>query len=95
MNTATIPNVTEDDFLALPESKEHIELVDGEIILSDAPSPAHQEVVIGLVVVLKVWADQQPSTYLGLSPLDVRLASGRVLQPDLFVFLDGRPWGMA
>lgn len=78
--------VTEAEFLSLPESSQRIELVDGELIVSPSPSYQHQEVLSRLVVALRRWAAEQtlPVT-VGLAPLDVRFAAGRILQPDAFV----------
>jgi Uma2 family endonuclease len=83
--------VSEAEFLSLPESLDHIELVDGEVVLSPAPSVLHQEVVRNLCFVLTLWARAHPPAAVGLSPLDVRLAPGRIVQPDLFVLLQGFP----
>ncbi len=86
-----IPYVTEEEFLALPESSERLELIDGEIILSPSPSLNHQVAVGRLFRILSTWADQQPPAVVCISPLDVRLAPDRVLQPDVFVLLGGLP----
>lgn len=78
--------VTEEEFLSLPESMDKVELIDGEIIVSPSPKYLHQEIVGRLSAELRQWAKRQPSPVtIGLSPLDVRFAAGRILQPDLFV----------
>jgi len=83
--------VTEAEFLRLPESNQRIELVDGEVIVSPSPTLWHQEVLSRLVVELRAWARRQESPHLvGLSPLDVRIAPGRIVQPDAFVVLGYR-----
>jgi Uma2 family endonuclease len=87
-NVAVRPLVSEEEFLALPESTDKIELIDGEVIVSPSPSYWHQEVLLRLAVALKAWAVRQkrPVT-VGMAPLDVRFAHNRILQPDLFVIL--------
>lgn len=87
----TIPYVTEEEFLALPESSERIELIDGEIILSPSPSLNHQIAVGRLFRALSAWADHRPPAAVCISPLDVRIAPDRVLQPDVFLLLGGLP----
>lgn len=83
--------MTEAEFLALPESHDRIELIDGEVILGPSPTPVHQMIVAKLCRVVGSWADEHPPAFLGLSPLDVRIAPGRIVQPDLFVLLAGPP----
>lgn len=81
--------VSEAEFLRLPESVDRIELIDGEVIESPSPSYWHQEVLRRLVVALSAWAARQAvPVVIGQSPLDVRFAPGRILQPDAFVILD-------
>jgi Uma2 family endonuclease len=78
--------VSEAEFLSLPETSERVELVDGEVIVSPSPSYRHQEVLSRVVVALRRWAEiQTDPVTVGLAPLDVRFASGRILQPDAFV----------
>jgi Uma2 family endonuclease len=83
---AVRPLVTEQQFLALPESTDKIELIDGEVIVSPSPSYWHQEILRRLVLALGVWAARQknPPT-VAQAPLDVRFGRGRILQPDAFV----------
>jgi len=88
MRTARQSVVSEAEFLSLPESVEHIEFLDGEVILSPAPSPWHQELLRRIVYALGTWADglNRP-VFIGQAPLDVRFAPNRILQPDAFVIL--------
>jgi Uma2 family endonuclease len=80
--------VSEAEFLRLPESVDRIELIDGEVIVSPSPSYWHQEILGRILVALRGWAAGQPGpVVIGQSPLDVRFAPGRILQPDAFVIL--------
>jgi Uma2 family endonuclease len=81
--------VTEEDFLALPETVDKVELIDGEVMVAPSPSFYHQEVVGRLSAALRHWAAGRgaPVT-VGQAPLDVRFAPGRILQPDVFVLFD-------
>lgn len=83
--------LTEREFLALPESHERLEFIDGEIILSPSPSPMHQRLVQRLSMILADWEKTHPPAMVGLSPLDVRMQPGRIVQPDLFVCKAGFP----
>ncbi len=89
---AVRPLVSEEEFLALPESTDKIMLIDGEVVVSPSPSSWHQEILGRVVTALRSWAGRQrrPIT-VGQAPLDVRFASGRILQPDAFVLLAAIP----
>jgi Uma2 family endonuclease len=80
--------VTEAEFLRLPESNQLVEFIDGEVIVSPSPSFWHQEILSRLVVELRAWAARQATpVVVGQSPLDVRIAPGRIVQPDAFVMI--------
>lgn len=68
---------------------DRVEFIDGEVLLSPSPTYAQQLVVLRVSGLLHGWATRHPPAAVGLAPLDVRLAPGRVVQPDLFVILDG------
>jgi Uma2 family endonuclease len=90
MSTAARALVSESEFLALPESNQPVELVDGEVIVSPSPSYRHQEVLSRLVTTLRSWvAASGGPTSVVQAPLDVRFGPGRILQPDAMVFLRG------
>jgi Uma2 family endonuclease len=78
--------ISEEEFLSIPESTDKVELVDGEVILSPSPSYRHQWILRQVVRALEDWAATQPrKVTVGMAPLDVRFAPGRILQPDAFV----------
>lgn len=86
MAVVTFPSgadFTVDDLDRFPDDSNRYELIEGSLHVSPSPGMAHQSVLLALFRVLdracpddlKVW----------LAPLDVVLAPGTVLQPDLFV----------
>lgn len=80
--------IDEAEFLSLAESTQKLELIDGEVILSPSPSFRHQRLLRRIVRALEDWADTQRSAVsIGIAPLDVRFAPGRILQPDAFLVL--------
>jgi Uma2 family endonuclease len=81
--------VSEPEYLALAETTQRLELLDGELLISPSPSYQHQEMLSRLVVALRQWAETQPhAVTVGLAPLDVRFAPNRILQPDAFVLFE-------
>ena len=83
---------TEEEYLALPESIQRMELLDGELVCEPSPGLAHQEHVGALFAALRSWAQScSPNPSVLLGPLDIRFAPGRILQPDVCVFLEPLP----
>jgi Uma2 family endonuclease len=67
----------------LPESTLPVELWDGEIIMSPAPSFYHQEVVDRFHDHLKSWVRKHRAGKTGVAPLDMVLTPSRATQPDV------------
>lgn len=86
-----IPYMTEEDYLAQPETMLRQELLDGEIVVPPAPSLDHQDLLLELALLLRVWSRAHPPAWVGLAPIDVVLGPDRVVQPDLLVLKGGRP----
>ncbi|MCC6805762.1 MAG: Uma2 family endonuclease [Anaerolineae bacterium] len=79
MADITQTRMTLDEFKTLPESMDHIELIDGELIMSPAPKYKHQKAVLSTAAKLL----QLPQGTTVVSPMDVYLDEN-VLQPDVF-----------
>jgi len=76
---------THEDLDALPETHAlRYELVDGQLLVSSAPSIEHQRASRGLFLLLH--AACPPELEVLFSPVDFRPTSRRSLQPDLLVF---------
>lgn len=83
MLTATIDKTKEwtvDDYMQLEEGL-LAQLLDGELIMSPAPTPHHQEIIGKLFMELQ---KLEIPGKLFFSPIDVYLDKKNVLQPDLF-----------
>ena len=90
MSTATLPRPkakrrwTYDEFAAeSPESNLPTELWDGELIMSPAPRPSHQQVVALFWQALNGFVSSHQLGKVFISPCDVVLTQSRVVQPDI------------
>lgn len=87
MQHAIRPNyVTEEEFLALPETADKVELIDGEVFMAPSPTFQHQYISANLLTALRLWA-RTTNAHAVSAPLDIRFGPGRIAQPDLMVFL--------
>lgn len=76
---------TREEVLALPDDGNRYELLDGELLVTPAPSLRHQHAVGALLLRLAPYVDSSRAGYLSHSPADLALEGGQVAQPDLFV----------
>jgi Uma2 family endonuclease len=75
---------TIEEFWALPESMQHIEYINGEILIAPTPTVAHQAVLRNVFRALDEFVLRTATGSIFFSPLDVVLPSGDVVQPDAF-----------
>ena len=86
LHEVTVSRVSEEEFLALPQTQDKVELVDGEIVVSPSPNVWHQKIVGNVYAALRAWKGSQAGPVEVIaSPSDVRLRTGRILQPDVYV----------
>lgn len=74
---------TEDDLADRPDDGHRYELVDGTLLVTPSPNPSHQTCVTALWALLH--ASRTTGYRVFVAPLDVRLSSTTVLQPDVLV----------
>lgn len=73
---------TEQDYLALPESRSRIELLDGALLVSPAPGGPHQRLARRVSFALEAAA---PAGVEILDAINVRVGPGRMFIPDIVV----------
>ena len=74
------------DYCAIPPDGKRYELLDGEVYVSPAPSPAHQRMVLRLGRILQDFFGGSAEVFI--SPIDLILTPHDVVQPDIVVVAD-------
>jgi Uma2 family endonuclease len=77
------------DYLLLPEDRRY-EVVDGELLLTPAPTPYHQTVAKRLGFLLDAHVQEGKLGEVFIAPCDVVLSQFDVLQPDVFFIAAAR-----
>jgi Uma2 family endonuclease len=80
------------DYLLLPTIVQRYDIIDGEMIMSAAPTPRHQRIIRNLLLALEAYFQANQLGIVLFAPCDIviRREPLRTRQPDLFVFLRGR-----
>ncbi len=74
--------MTATEFLNLPESSTPMELIDGELMMSPAPSLSHQKIIYRITMMFARFP-QIGDDEVFLAPTDVHFDDGNVFQPDI------------
>jgi len=83
---------TEAEFLALPETTQRMELLDGEVIREPGADWAHNDRMLRVAEQLRHWSrTRTPRPHVNVSAVDIRFGDGRILQPDVMLFLQPLP----
>ncbi|MGI8499510.1 MAG: Uma2 family endonuclease [Gemmatimonadaceae bacterium] len=84
MATAT-KRWTIDEVRALPDDGNRYEVVDGELLVTPAPSWRHGDAVLALVKRLLPYLEAHRLGHLKVAPQDLLLGDNVLVQPDVFV----------
>lgn len=84
--------LTYDNLNSIPQEREgdRHELIDGELIVTPAPIPRHQDVSDNLVYLLNLHVRAQHLGKVFTAPIDVRLTPDIVLSPDIILIFRDR-----
>jgi Uma2 family endonuclease len=78
------------EFARLPDDGNRYEVIAGELHMTPAPRPFHQDVVARLIVLLRGFADRHRLGRVLPAPVDVLLSADDYLEPDLVFVRRGR-----
>jgi Uma2 family endonuclease len=83
---------TADMVRALPDDGKRYEVIDGELLVTPAPSWRHQEAVLAMAMTLRPYVETYRVGRVIISPADVAFDEETLVQPDLFItpLVDGR-----
>ena len=74
---------TYDDYLTLSNDGKRHEILDGELVMTPAPSPEHQEILLNLIELLRGFVRAESRGKVFCAPTDVVLSMTDVVQPDI------------
>lgn len=75
--------MTYEQYCLLPEDGKQYEVIDGELFMTPAPKPKHQEIVLRIAEELSRFVRQSDWGKVFIAPIDVLLEPHTVLQPDV------------
>jgi Uma2 family endonuclease len=81
--------MTADEYLALGETRERYELIDGIVVMSPSPSTRHQKLIRLIWKQIERALESHPGAEV-FHDTDLRIGPVLVYQPDLMCYLPGR-----
>ncbi len=83
------PRFTYEDYKLLPEDRRY-EIVEGELLVTPAPSTRHQGILVRLILRMATFVEAGNLGRVLPAPTDVILANESIVQPDLLFVTRGR-----
>lgn len=84
MSISTLSRLTTyDDYRNLPDDGKQHQIIGGELHMTPAPTPYHQEISLNLAFILNSFVKQHKTGSIYTAPVDVVLSMTDVVQPDL------------
>jgi Uma2 family endonuclease len=77
--------MTADEYLALGETQERYELIDGVVVMSPSATGDHNEISAEIIHQLKLFSGQQRCVRI-LPETDLRISDEKVYRPDISVY---------
>ena len=82
--STTVGPMTYEDLKQMPQDGNRYEIVDGEPVVSPAPTLTHAEIVVRLLFIIRSFVLQHNlGGRVFTAPVDVRLATLRIVEPDI------------
>jgi Uma2 family endonuclease len=80
------------DYLLSPTIMQRYDIIDGEMVMSAAPTPRHQWIIRNIFLPLDRYLQTTQRGIVIFAPCDIVIRRDplRTRQPDLFIFLQGR-----
>ena len=72
------------DYLCLPDNGKRYQIIEGEIYMTPAPIPYHQDILWKLLFLLRTFVERQGLGRVYFAPCDVVLSDENIVQPDIF-----------
>lgn len=86
--------LTYDDYLSLPNDGKRYEVIEGELVMSPAPEPEHQDVLGNLFEPLRSLVRTHALGKIYCAPIDVVLSMTDIVQPDIVFIARDRLFGV-
>lgn len=80
--TTTRYTWTYDEYARLPDDGNRYEVIDGEVLVTPAPSTGHQHILANLIIALRTYVDREQLGVV-LPDVDLLFVEGQFLRPDL------------
>ena len=74
---------TYDDYRHLPDDGKQYQIIGGELYMTPAPTPYHQEISLNIATILREFVKEHHSGKIYTVPIDVILSMTDIVQPDL------------